>query len=301
MRGRMSVPRRTLRPMDGLTTFEAASGLAALPPWDLEKLSDAVAYAELRCLAIDELAALVADVAAPQHHAAIRVVRERADLTAADRRILADLVGPTLTMQHRNFVPAKLRSRADRLLRNVGDCFPVESTRFWIREFLASPLRARRLAATNLLRRVGVQPGERELLLRAAQVHADREALELLCRLPDGLPDDRCCDLLALIESGEAHGDTYVASLVLSRLWMDGMLDHSHAVARHCLPYLRAMGRVGDGQHEELLVSTCASASDRDVLAMAASVAGRLRQRAAIRVLSDRFAAVTSPRSTTSD
>lgn len=286
--------------MDGLTAFEATGELAKLPPWDLEDLSDAVAYAELRCLAMDELAALVADVAARKHHAAIRVVRERADLTAADRRLLADVVGPTLTKQHRDSLPARLRTRADRLLRNVGDCFPDDSTRFWIGEYLASRLRARRLAATNLLRRVGVNPGEGELLLRAVQVYADREALEVLCRLPGGLPDG-CCDLLALVGSAEAHGDTYVASLVLSRLWMDGTLDHSHAVARHCLPYLRAMGRVGDGQYEDLLVATCASASDRDVLAMAASVAGRLRHRAAVRVLTGRLAAVTPTPSTASD
>jgi hypothetical protein len=280
--------------MDRLTADEASDGLANLPPWHLEELADAVTYAELRCSGTDELAALVADVAAPRHHAAIRVVRERADLSPADRRLLADVVGPALSMQHRRSLPARLRSRADRLLRNVGGCFPDASARDWIAEYLQSPLRARRLAATNLLRRIGVSQGEGELLLRSVRVHADREALELLCRLPGGLPGDCCCDLLTFVEGGEEYGDTYLAALVLARLWTDGLLDHAHAAACHCVPYLRAMGRVSDEQHEDLLVKICNhSAMSREAFTMAASVAGRLRNRVALQLLSQRLEAAT--------
>jgi hypothetical protein len=251
--------------------------------WD--EVRDAVDFADLRCRAIVELAVVVADVCHPRHHAAIRVLRERDDASASDRAALADIVAPALTMPHRQTLPTRFRSRSDRLLRNVGHFFPDEAARYWVREFLNSPLRARRLAATNLLRRISVSSAEREPLLQAVKTRVDREALELLCRLPQGLHAVSCCTLIAFADGSERHGDTYLASLILARLWQDDELDHRHAADHHRIPYFRAMGRIADGQQQDRLIAICEAECDAEVMVMAASVAGRLRNREAVQAL----------------
>lgn len=246
--------------------------------WALAEAEQAVAYATLRCRPTLALIETVADVSSVEHYLSVKVLRERSSrLTLQERQQLMRALTDSLSESYRASLPANLRPRTDRLLSNVGDAVLIDDARSLCGTALTSRLKARRLAATKLLRRIGVHHDLLDQLRLAVVSFRDIHALELLCRLPGGLAGMNCCEILDLERAKLwSAPDTYLGGLVLARLWSDGCLDHDHAAHKHAVPYLRALGRTGDLLREGLALDIIESTVDPEALKMGASVFGRL-------------------------
>jgi hypothetical protein len=243
-------------------------------PYQLANLASAVTFARLRCLPLAELVTRATDVSHPEHQGAVRVLRER-KLRAGDARLLACGLRKAIQDQYRAALPQQLRGRSDRLLGNLAPSLPPRVARSFALELVQHRLSARRKAAVSVLRRVGVKPADAEALKAAVHNFGDVWALELLTRIPGALADWNCCSLLSLSSEAADWDPSYRSSLVIARLWSDGMLDHDHAVAEHAVAYVRALGRTRDGSRISLVLDCVKRSSDPDLLQLAASVAGR--------------------------
>lgn len=194
----------------------------------------------------------------PDHTAIVRILREQ-ELAPPEQDLLDLHLQEALSDQRRVSLPPRFRPATDRLASNLGDLVDASRARRLASQLVQHRLRARRLAATKLLRRVGVTDAEAPALRTAMLEYKDLEALELLTRAEGGLRAYNCCQLLSLtldVDSG------YLAALVIERLWRDGDLDHQHAAKLHPLAFARALGRTGDETRRPLLEAVIATAVD---------------------------------------
>jgi len=242
----------------------------------LDEVANNVAFARVRCRTTADLINCSCNFLDSNRVMAQKALKER-KLTEHEQFTLESRMRQSLTDQYRNDLPTRFRQGTDRLGSNLGELLPAARARLLAAELLAHPIQARRLAGIKLIRRIGCMAEDANALRAAFMAHGDYDALELLTRIPNSLPDLTCCEFLVRISYPTKFDSEYLAALVIARLWADNRLDHEHSADSHDLAYVRAMGRVNDRSREELLCMTVSKSSDPEVLSMAASVAGRLQ------------------------
>ncbi len=268
--------------------IEARSAeLSSLPEYQLERLVNAVGFARTRCLSTLVLIHRACDVTDTDHGSVIRVLQER-ELEANEQELLESLILTAVSDDVRAGLPTHLRSVTDRLASNLGQLLPDGRARYLASQLVQHRLRARRRAATKLLRRVGVTEDEAAGLRHAVLTYCDPDALELLARIPDAFCRGDCCGLTRIVRVRE-HDVDFLTAMIITRLWKDGELDHQHAAANHPLSYIRAMGRAGGSEQIDRLISIIDETAHPELISMCASVAGRLQSKSAVCALEQKL------------
>lgn len=276
-------------------------GESLISRYDLVEVQSAISYAKQRCRSTIALIDLACDVSTAKHYTVIRVLAERRSrLNPDERRYLKRGLTFSLSDTYRSSLSSNLRPRTDRLLSNVGGALCLEDAHSLCREALSSRLKVRRVAATKLLRRIGVDAGVLNPLRLAVVNYGDTQALKLLCWTPGGVKGMDCCNLLGLEDfTPWSDPDTYLPGLVLSRMWQDGDLDHKHASQEHPVPYLRAFGRTADMTRERVAISIIKSTNNPEALKMGASVFGRCGSVEGLKAVENRYQELCAKLATT--
>lgn len=255
----------------------------------LDETARAIALARIRCLSERELIDEIFDEAELGNFLALRALKERENISPQDQKYLFDRLSGALTDDFRCQLAPAARRYSDRLLLHLGGLLRIEDARSLAATQAGHRLVNRRRSALTLLRRLGIQHEDRDVLRSLVDNYRDREAARLLARLPGGLAGYTCCDLITNVSPAlqEWEGN-YYQSVILESMARDRQLNYEHACVVHSGPFIRAIGRLGDNQLVPHLMRII-TVAPADLLPLAASVAGRLRNREVVDIIEQRY------------
>jgi hypothetical protein len=255
----------------------------------LDETARAIALARIRCLSERELIDKIFDESELGNFLALRALKEREDILRQDQEYLFARLSGALTDDFRLQLAPAERRYSDRLLLHLGGLLRVEDARSLAATQAGHRLVNRRRSALTLLRRLGIQNEDRDVLRSLVDNYRDREAAQLLARLPGGLAGYTCCDLITNVSPTlEEWEGNYYQSVILERMTRDRQLDYEHACVVHPGPFIRAIGRLGDDQLVPYL-TRIVTVAPADLLPLAASVAGRLRHQGVVDIIEQRY------------
>jgi hypothetical protein len=273
-------------------------------PYAVGLVVDSLTFASLRCSTMAELIDCATDVTNSDYFLAIKILRERnAELTTANRVVIASKLRGVITDDYRASLPPKVRSRTDKLFGNLSEFLEPNTQRELARTLCVHHLRVRRASGARILRKLGPLEADMRALVRSWQTFHDADVLFVLTRMRGGLAGLNCCDLLEITNNRLNGWDPeYLHAVILERLILDQQLIHEHAVAAHTIAYIRAIGRARQIEFEDFLLSAISELCTPDTLRLAASVAGRLRSRRLIGAIEARLEEIVdSPRKNASN
>jgi hypothetical protein len=257
----------------------------------LDETARAIALARVRCLSEHELIDEIFDDPELGNFLAIQALKERGSISRQDQAHLFSRLSEALTDDFRRQLTPTARRHSDRLLLHLGGLLRIEEARSLATAQAGHRLVNRHRTALILLRRLGARYEDRDVLRSLVDNYQDRPAARLLAELPGGLAGYTCCDLISNANQGnpaEERDENYYQSAILERMARDGQLDYEHACNVHPDSFLRAIGRLGDPQLVPHLTKIIKMAP-ADLLPMAASVAGRLREQRVVDLIEQRY------------
>lgn len=257
----------------------------------LDETARAIALARVRCLPERELIDEIFDDPELGHFLAIQALKERGSISRQDQEHLLSRLSEALTDDFRRQLTPTARRHSDRLLLHLGGLLRIEDAKSLAAAQAGHRLVNRHRTALTLLRRLGAHHEDRDALRSLVDNYQDHEAARLLAKLPGGLAGYTCCDLAANVNPSnpaEERDENYYQSVILERMARDGQLDYEHACNAHPGSFLRAIGRLGDTQLVPYLTKIITIAPV-DLLPMAASVAGRLREQRVVDIIEQRY------------
>ncbi|MDQ3763037.1 MAG: hypothetical protein M3460_15730 [Actinomycetota bacterium] len=257
----------------------------------LDETARAIALAQVRCLSDRELIDEIFDDPELGNFLAIRALKERGSISQQNQAHLFVRLGEALTDDFRRQLSPAARQRSDRLLLHLGGLLGVEKARSLAVAQAEHRLVNRHRTALTLLRRLGVRHEDRNILRSLVENYGDDEAMLLLAKLPGGLAGYTCCDFVDNANPVKEWDGNYYQSVILERMARDGQLDYEHASEVHPGPFVRTIGRLGDNKLVPYLARMITIAP-ADLLPIAASVAGRLREREVVDIIQRRYNAL---------
>jgi hypothetical protein len=254
----------------------------------LDEAAHAVALAQVRCLSDRELIDKIFDDPERGDFLAIRALKEHGSISQQNRAHLFMRLSKALGDEFRRELPPVARQRSDRLLLHLGGLLGVEEARSLAIAQAEHRLVSRHRTALTLLRRLGVRHEDRDILRWLVDNYGDGEAAVLLAKLPGGFAGYTCCDFVDNPNPAKEWDANYYQSVILERMARDGQLDYEHTSEAHPGPFVRTIGRLGDNNLVPHLAKMV-TVAPADLLPMAASVAGRLREQEVVDIIQQRY------------
>jgi hypothetical protein len=254
----------------------------------LDETARAIALAQVRCLSDRELIDKILDDPELGDFLAIRALKERGSMSQQNQAHLFMRLSEALTDDFRRQLPPAARQRSDRLLLHLGGLLGVEEARSLAVTQAEHRLVSRHRTALTLLRRLGVRHEDRDILRSLVDNYEDGEAAVLLAKLPGGFAGYTCCDFVDNANPAKEWDENYYQSVILERMARDGQLDYEHVSEVHPGPFVRTIGRLGDNKLVPHLAKMV-TVAPADLLPMAASVAGRLREQEVVDIIQQRY------------
>jgi hypothetical protein len=268
--------------------FRTALSILWHPSWAATISRRSRSLNKPRCLSGRELIDKIFDDPELGDFLAIRALKERGSISQENQAHLFIRLSEALADDFRLQLPPAARQRSDRLLLHLGGLLGFEEARSLAVTQAEHRLVSRHRSALTLLRRLSVRHEDRDILRSLVNNYGDDEAVVLLAKLPGGFAGYTCCDFVDNANPTKEWDENYYQSVILERMARDGQLDYEHASEVHPGPFVRTIGRLGDNKLVPHLAKMVAVAPV-DLLPMAASVAGRLREQEVVDIIQQRY------------
>jgi len=244
----------------------------------LNQLQRTIEYAHLRCLSTIEIINKISDIDEKQDRSSC--VTRLLELKLDESELI--LVERTMTKlaERSQEAPSTLRKKLDRVVLRLARMLPPELAAHFAGPHLDHRSKTRRVWAYSALRNTQIPRGMAEKLVNVFRRTGDQEALELIARNAERVPETDPEFLLANI------AEKYWRARVI-----EGLLVHQRSVAlalasRYPFEFAHAVGRTGDntlrGPLRQLLQ---ANSGDLEFLSIYAYALGKIGAKGELQTL----------------
>src|SRR6266849_4967302 len=204
----------------------------------LNELERTIEYARLRCLSPIEIIRKISDIDQKNDRVDYVARLQELELNESELSLLERAM--TVLARRSEKAPSTLKKRLDRVVLRLVRMLPSELATHFAEPYVAHRHKARRIWAYSALRSKRIPQGMAENLVTVFRRTGDQEALELIARNPERVPDGDPEFLLANIEERYWRGRVIEALLIHQR---SAALTFA---SRYPFEFAHAAGRTGD-------------------------------------------------------